>query len=710
MSLPLTIENGLILACARSDPDVRRIQDLMDAGPDWEDVLRKAERWRLAPLIHLNLRHAPQSERMPRAIMERLRHFHHLEATYGIAQREVLRATLVRFSEASVSVIVLEGMALATLVYPSPTLRSTRNVDLLVQERDRDSADALVRCIREARGSPAASGSCRLQVCHHIANRAAAGLRIPIEHIWERARPARIESVATLVLSHEDILLQLALELAMRLSEPDGFGRGVRTLCDIGETCRRYGSAIDWSRLVRQAETYGAAKQLYHSVRLARDLVGACVPSGALGYLRATFGQLPFEDRFIAAVARQAILSEHRPPAKSSALAAHLLATRHAREGGMVASRLVARACRAHLRRLVVGSGLRATGSGGSDSSLGADVSEAASAGASPTRSSARTLGEVAVTYDQTTTDGVGSQLFRIYGLYALSRALHVKYVHTPIGLVGYQGFLPLLTGRTDPDFTARYNAFFSLPSDDFDLDSCERVRIQVLTGDTVERYRGHAAATGRPVLLQAIHHYGYTHDHPDAFHALRAVSPYRRHRPGGPVRVCIHLRRGDNSVPNRTDGENRLLPNGYYLRICGAVLDELRRQGAPFVVRVHTEVPPRRYTLHPDTPGLYFWLDQPATVDPADYSLEEFETLPNVEMVINVEAREALDDFATADVLILSRSCLGYVGGLLNPHGLVVYAPWWHSALPDWLVADEHGNLDAGEVATRVADHLRRR
>jgi hypothetical protein len=320
-------------------------------------------------------------------------------------------------------------------------------------------------------------------------------------------------------------------------------------------------------------------------------------------------------------------------------------------------------------------------------------------------------LGEVAVTYEnETTTDGVGAQLLRIYGLYALSRSLHVKYVHTPLGRVGYQGFLPLLTERPDPDFVARYNAFFSLPSDEFDLESCERVRIHVLRRETVDHYRERAAATGRPVLLQAIHHYGYTDHHPAAFHALRAVSPYRRHRPAGPMRVCIHLRRGDVSVPGRTDGRMRLLPDAYYLRVCGAVLGALRDQGAPFVVRLHTEVPPRRYTLYPDTPGLYFWLDRPATVDPSDYGLEPFATLPNLETVLNVEAREAIDDFATADVLILSLSSLGYLGGLLNPHGLVVYAPWWHPALPEWLVADEHGNLDTAEVGARIAGHVQRR
>ena len=72
------------------------------------------------------------------------------------------------------------------------------------------------------------------------------------------------------------------------------------------------------------------------------------------------------------------------------------------------------------------------------------------------------------------------------------------------------------------------------------------------------------------------------------------------------------------------------------------------------------------------------------------------------------------MDDFATADVLILSCSCLGYVGGLLNPSGLVIAAPNlppprnFHAALPDWLVADKQGNLDAMQLAARVAGLLR--
>jgi len=264
---------------------------------------------------------------------------------------------------------------------------------------------------------------------------------------------------------------------------------------------------------------------------------------------------------------------------------------------------------------------------------------------------------------------------------------------------------VPLLTGRSDPDFAARYNAFFSLPSDDFDLERCERVRVHYLNEIKVTQYREHAAATGRPVLLQAHEPYGYTDRHPAAYQALRAVSPYRGYRAAGPVRVCIHLRLGDHMVRRQPT-----LPNAYYVRACGAVVDALRQHGAPFVVRLHTEMPSRRYTVHPGTSGLYLRLDEPVTIDPAEYALEEFERLPHLEMVLNVEPREALDDFATADVLILSRSDFSYLGGLLNPHGLVISAPNYHAALPDWLVASEDGDLDATQVATRIGDRLRRR
>jgi hypothetical protein len=130
----------------------------------------------------------------------------------------------------------------------------------------------------------------------------------------------------------------------------------------------------------------------------------------------------------------------------------------------------------------------------------------------------------------------------------------------------------------------------------------------------------------------------------------------------------------------------------------------ELERQGLPFVVRLHTEMPPEVVTLQPGTPGIYFRLDEPGTIDPAEFALEEFDVIPNLTVVANADPMEVMDDFATADVVVLSRSSLGYIAGQLNPHGTVVYADWWHPPMPGWLIAGADGRLDRAGVAARLA------
>jgi hypothetical protein len=718
MSSPLTLENSVILACMRAEPEVRHIQELVERGPDWQEIARKSEQWGVGPLLYINLRQAVPSGHVPAPVAERLRHLYHREAIHGTARRELLGAALARFAEAGVPVIVLKSAALATLTYRSPALRAMKKIDLLVHRHDRTRVDTVLLNLRDVLGAPVGgkAGLSLLDVRHDLfdpskADRIPAAVRLPIEDLWDRARSVEIASVPTLVLSHEDLLLHLAMHLTMAAR----FVGHVRTLCDIAEVSRRHGDAIDWSRLVAQACAYDLAKPLYHSLRLARELVGATVPSRTLAELRASFGQLPLEDRFIASSARRALLDvdEYASLPATVTLGVRLLMTPRARDGVTLACRHLARTCRGRLRRLVHGRDPGPPRDASRDNSERASRTPqtAAQPTAQPVRS-IHTRAELAVTYDQNQRDGLGSQLLRIYGLYAFSRALGIKYVHTPLGEVDYQGLMPLLEGRTDPDFVTRANAFFSLPSDDFDLDGCERVVAEYPDEKRVEHFRQYAAAIGRPVLLRAHGPYAYTDPHPEAYLALRAITPYREFRPEGPIRVCIHVRRGDAFMTQ----DPRLLSNAYFLRMCGTIVNALRQHDVSFVVRLHTEIPPRPYTVHPGFPRLFVHLNGPATLDPAAHALEDFKALPNLTLVLNVGAREALDDFATADVLILSRSCLGYVGGLLNPHGLVIATPdlpWprnFHAALPDWLVADERGDLDATQVAARIASQLDRR
>ncbi|MEZ4727036.1 MAG: nucleotidyltransferase family protein [Caldilineaceae bacterium] len=665
MSVLLTLESRLILICTRTEPDLHQIQHLIDRGPDWQAIVRATEQWGVVSLVYTTLQAVAEIGNVPTAVMEQLRHTYRRDTIHSIAQRDLIGIILQRFVDAGVPAIVLPNVALATHVYPAPNLRPIGDIDLLIHAHDHARAEALLAAIQIERPSFPYLGPWgihQVKLHEHLATArgaatgSATAVYPPPAEVWPRAQPAVIESVPTLVLSHADLLLQLALQLA---EAPHANGH-VRTLCDIAETCRCYTDAIDWEHLATLAERYQATQQLRAALSVALELVGAAVPSLIVtGWHLAHTGQ--------PALLRISTQLSEQPASMSPPTGTPLAARAAPPEPPPTA---------------------------------------APQARVEPAKAT-DAQGQLAVTYDQHgASDGVGAQLQRIYGLFALARTLNIKYVHTPLAQVRYQGFLSLLSQTPDPDFVERYNAFFTLPSDDFDLAGCERIKIHNLDLETVERYRAQAA-TGRPILLETLMPFAYTDRYPAAYRTLHAVSPYREHRPTGPVRVCIHLRRGDN-LP---DSRRRWLPNEYYLRVCEQILGALQRHGVPFTVRLHSELPDRRYALYPKFPGLYFELEQPVIIDPEEYALEEFDVLPNLEMVLNAEPLDAIHDFATADVLILSASSFGYFGGMLNPHGVTVFAPFtWNKPLPDWLIADAQGNLNEDEVAAKIADLLQRR
>lgn len=666
MAALFSLENRMVFACARVEPDLGLLAELAERGPDWQAVVRKAAQWGLESLVYASLRRLAAPERVPATALEQLRHTYRRDTIHSVAQRELLGISLARFAQAGLPVVVLQGAALATLVYPAPNLRPIGDIDLLVHPPDHAQAEALLAGMQADQPSAPYLGPWgihQLKLHEQLATarssaspRAAA--RLPAADAWRRARPAQVEGAPTLALSHEDLMLQLALQLA----EAQSADSPIRTLCDIAAVCGRFGGELDWDLLAGQAERYGAAKQLARALQLAHTLAGADLPPAILDSLAS------------------------QPLARSGRAALRWLGAQLAAER-VYGPRPVGVPLAAETAPPVAAPTPRA---------------EPAQPGANPHRP-----GELAVTYDQGgASDGVGAQIQRIYGLYALARALGIKYVHTPLERVEYQGFIPMLTRTYDPRFVERYNTFFSLPSDGFDLAGCEFFKVHNLDLATVERFRAQAAATGRSILLITLLPFAYTDEYPAAYRALHAVSPYRDYRPAGPIRVCIHLRRGDN-LP---DSRRRWLPNSYYLRVCEQLLAALREHAVPYTLQLHSELPTRRYTLYPGSPGLFFEPEQPVTIDPADYALEDFEALPGLELVFNAEPLDAFRDFATADVLILSASSFGYLGGMLNPHGLVVFAPGtWNAPLPGWLVADAQGELNQAEMRSQIRNLLAR-
>jgi hypothetical protein len=77
----------------------------------------------------------------------------------------------------------------------------------------------------------------------------------------------------------------LLLHLCLHAAYDESLGGGLRPLCDIAETIRRYREEIDWVRVADRAREWGASRYVVLALQLARDLLGARVPEDVLEQL-----------------------------------------------------------------------------------------------------------------------------------------------------------------------------------------------------------------------------------------------------------------------------------------------------------------------------------------------------------------------------------------------------------------------------------------
>ncbi len=136
---------GALAGLGDADAADRALSRLHGKVP-WQEVVTELERLHLGPLFHFGL-HAfpPLQARVPDSVRETLGQAVH-GATARITQLERACTDVVTAATAAgIPVLLLKGLALGTLLYPSVAARPMDDVDLLVSGADRDRLTALLR-------------------------------------------------------------------------------------------------------------------------------------------------------------------------------------------------------------------------------------------------------------------------------------------------------------------------------------------------------------------------------------------------------------------------------------------------------------------------------------------------------------------------------------------------------------------------------------
>ena len=328
MPFPRSVESRLLLACARIAAEPRTIQELVRVDLDWRAILERAIPHGVAPLLYTNLKRVSGRAQIPTEVMAQLQRLYYGHATQNIHLYHKLREILVAFSREEIPVIVLKGAALAALIYENIALRPMGDLDLLVRGQDVDRADHLLNTLHYVPHESdrpqewyrehhhhlapyiARDQSLVLELHHHIIQPTASG-SLPIQALWQRARPVQLASMTAFVFAPQDLLLHSCLHLSVG----DGFLGRLRNLCDIAEIIRRYQEEIDWAQLLREAHMADVDKYLYYPLWLAQDMVKAEIPVGVLRELASSMGGRSMDDRVLKFITRRVML---RPPPATS--------------------------------------------------------------------------------------------------------------------------------------------------------------------------------------------------------------------------------------------------------------------------------------------------------------------------------------------------------------------------------------------------------
>jgi len=247
----------------------------------WQSMAECAERQAMAPLLYFELQRAGLAHAVPSEVLGTLREAFHANAACNLGMFHELGAILDALNRPGVAAIVLKGAFLAQAVYANPALRLMGDLDILVRPDDVPTAiERLsdlgygvvappwinVGCDIEL-GAPARLAKLEL---HWGLTGEDDNYEIPVDLLWETARPLSISGRSALGLAPEELLIYLCYHAANKHL----FMQGLRSLVDVDQTVRRYGQAVDWDRIVALSTAWRLQRGVQLTASLCHQYLG----------------------------------------------------------------------------------------------------------------------------------------------------------------------------------------------------------------------------------------------------------------------------------------------------------------------------------------------------------------------------------------------------------------------------------------------------
>ncbi len=289
----LSIEDQALLCAARPALTVERQQRLSRfvASPlNWLDLAEQAEWHGIAPLLYRHIC-SMSKPAIPRDALDALAQCSRDCLAWNLRLHHELVRLLGLFNEADLPVMPLKGLYLGCLLYDDPALRSTSDLDLLVQPAHLPASErlleqaGLVRLPEDRQGADyhvsyatGGEGSVVIELHTGLGEEYVAGL--DVRAIWASASPVTWEDRRIWTMTHSDLLLYLCLHAVK-----DGLA-SLRSLLDITLFLERFGGNLPWDEIAHRVDAVRVKRPIYMCLYQCRELLGASVPAQFLDAIR----------------------------------------------------------------------------------------------------------------------------------------------------------------------------------------------------------------------------------------------------------------------------------------------------------------------------------------------------------------------------------------------------------------------------------------
>lgn len=281
-------EEGLV-RYTRAFLDGTRLPPPFSADPFYlERLFVEADHEGVGPLLAYSLRDEP---RLHSAHLERLETEWRRAKGRSLHAAESLRSLLEAFRVAGIRAIPLKGPLLAERLYPDPALRPTSDLDLLIGKADLHRVDELLVRLGYRRAPDAHTFEFdvaydratfythaeMLPVDLHwdllSSESFARGSRVIVDEVWERVVSADFAGVEGATLCDEDLLVYLALHLAVHHA-----CSGLIWLLDIALLLDQRGERMNWEAVVERARRWRVMRALFFALESVRGCYGRSAP------------------------------------------------------------------------------------------------------------------------------------------------------------------------------------------------------------------------------------------------------------------------------------------------------------------------------------------------------------------------------------------------------------------------------------------------